>query len=75
MKRKGKDLTQSYDESPYTNKKLIKSKATTQKCHQKFDYTNIVDRLRTVSLSNYSYLICVVKGKNFRLPATVVQSK
>ena len=34
---------------------------TTQKSHQNFDYTTIVDRLRTVSFSNDSQPTGVVK--------------
>ena len=36
---KGRDLTQSYDESPYTNRKL-NSQLTTQKRRQKFRLHN-----------------------------------
>ena len=42
-------------------KKNPKSNVTTQKRHQKFDYTKIADRLRTVSRGNGSHLTGVVK--------------
>ena len=35
QREKGRDLTKSYDKSPYTHRKLQKSKATTQKRHPK----------------------------------------
>ena len=52
-KRKGRDLTQSYDKSPYTHRKI--------KRHKKFDYTTIVDWLRTVNWSSNSHPTGVVK--------------
>ena len=48
------DLTQSYDGSPYTNRKF-NNQLTTQKRHKNFDYTTIADRLRTVNWSNNGY--------------------
>ena len=51
------DLTQSYDKSPYTNRKF-ENQRTTDKRHQNFDYTTIADRLRTVSWSNKSSNWC-----------------
>ena len=41
------DLTKSNDENPYTNKKF-NSQLITQRRHQSFDFTTIVDRLWTV---------------------------
>ena len=55
-------MTQSYDKSPYTNRKI--QKATWQhkkKRQQNFDYITIADRLRTVSWSNSSHPTGVVK--------------
>ena len=52
-REKERDLTQSYDEPTHQQKKP-KSKATTRKLHQNFDYTTIADRLRTVSWGNNS---------------------
>ena len=50
---KGRDLTQSYEKSPYTHRKI---KKPTWRQHndatKNFDYTTIVDRLRTDSWSN-----------------------
>ena len=51
------DLTQSYDKTPYTNRKF-ENQRTTHKRHQNFDYTTIADRLRTVSWSNKSSNWC-----------------
>ena len=49
----------------------------TNNATQKFDYTAVADRLRTVSWSNYSHPTCVVNlgyGPNvtFPLPATAL---
>ena len=47
-------------ENPYTNRKF-KNELTTQKRHQNFDYTTIVDWLGIVSWSNNSHPTVVVK--------------
>ena len=47
-------------ENPYTNRKF-KNELTTQKRHQNFDYTTIVDWLGIVSWSNNSHPAVVVK--------------
>ena len=47
QREKGRDLTQSYEKSPYTHKTIQKSNAKTQKRHQNFDYTTIADQLTT----------------------------
>ena len=60
QREKDQDLTQSYDENAYTNRKF-NNQWKTQKRHQKFDYTTIAGRLRTVSWSNNSHQIGVVK--------------
>ena len=51
------DLTQSYDKTPYTNRKF-ENQRTTHKRHKNFDNTTIADRLRTVSWSNKSSNWC-----------------
>ena len=51
------DLTQSYDKTPYTNRKL-ENQRTTHNATKNFDYTTIADRLRTVSWSNKSSNWC-----------------
>ena len=70
-REKERDLTKSYDKSPYTD-----SNVTTQKRHQNFDYTTIADRLRTVSWGNDSHPTGVVKPvygiPTFPLTAKVV---
>ena len=43
---KGRDLTQSYDKSPYIHKKKRDNKKKNET--KNFDYTTIADRLRTV---------------------------
>ena len=60
-REKGRELTQSYDKSPYTHRKNPKRNMTTQKRHQTFDYTAIADRLKTVSWANDSHQTGVVK--------------
>ena len=44
-RKKGADLTKSYDISPLTNIPFIKIETTTLWRHQKFVYTIIVDQL------------------------------
>ena len=46
------DLTQSYDKTPYTNRKFENQRTTRTNATKNFDYTTIADRLRTVSWSN-----------------------
>ena len=48
-REKGRDLTKSYDKSPYTHRKIQKSSLQHKKRHQNFNYTTIADRLRTAS--------------------------
>ena len=43
-REKGRDLTQSYDKSPYTNKNVIRAKWQHKKRHKKFDYKVVADR-------------------------------
>ena len=65
-------------QKPLYQKNCQEGKVTTQTTPQKFDYTAIADRLRTVSWSNYSHPTGVVnrfKGLTVPIPATAVQSK
>ena len=41
------DLTQSYDKTPYTNRKFENQRTTHTNATKNFDYTTIADRLRT----------------------------
>ena len=50
--KKGRYLTQSYDKSPYTDRKIQKATSQYKKATKHFDYTTIADRLRTVSWGN-----------------------
>ena len=45
LREKGRDLTQSYDKSPYTNRNVKKGKVTTQQSTQQ--KSSIKQRLRT----------------------------
>ena len=53
-REKGKDLTQSYDKSPHTTKKIQKAKWQHKNANKNFNYTTITERLMTVSWSNDS---------------------
>ena len=57
----GRDLTQSYDKSPYTDRKIQKAMWQHKNATKNFDYTTIADRLRTVSWGNGSHPTGVVK--------------
>ena len=65
---KGRDLTQFYDKSPYTDRKI--QKVTWQhnkKATKNFDNTTIADRLRTVSWGNDSHPTGVVFHKDVKI--------
>ena len=58
-----RDLTQSYDKSPYTDRKIQKATQKHKNASKNFDYSSIADRIRTESLgnkSNGSHPTCVV---------------
>ena len=79
-REKGRNLTQSYDKSPYTHRKVQKATWQYKNATKNFDYTTIADRLTTVSLSNNSHPTGVVKpvyehSSTFPLTATAVLSK
>ena len=59
--KKERDLTQSYDQNPCTNRK-INNQLTTQKRHKNFDYTTIADRCRTMSCSHPTGVVKPVHG-------------
>ena len=42
-REKGRDLTQSYDKSPYTNRNVKRAKWQHKQRHKKFDYTAVAD--------------------------------
>ena len=48
-REKGKDLTKSYEKSPYANSIVKRAKWRHKKATKKFDCTAIADRLKTVS--------------------------
>ena len=60
ISEKGRDLTQSYDKSPYTDRKIQKA-TWKNNATKNSDYTTIADRLRTVSWGNDSHPPAVVK--------------
>ena len=70
-REKGRDLTQSYDKSPYTNRNVKRAKWQHKQRHKKFDYIAVADRLRTVSWSNYGHptgVVNLVYGPNLPTP-------
>ena len=79
VSEKGRDLTQSYDKSPYTDRTIQKATWKHEDDTKNFDYTTIADRLRTVSWGNDSHPTGVVKPvygiPTFPLTAKVLQSK
>ena len=60
-RKKGRYLIQSYDESPYTDRKIQKAMQQHKNATKNFDYTTIADRLRTISWGDDSRPSCVVK--------------
>ena len=76
MREKGKDLTQSYDKSQYTKRKIQKPTWQYKNVTKNFDYTTIADRLTTISWSNNSSFIGVVKPvdehSTFQITTTAV---
>ena len=71
---KGRDLTQSYDKSPYTDRKIQKATWQHKNATKNFDYTTIGDRLRTVSWGNDSQPTGVVK-QVYGIPAFLLTAK
>ena len=79
LEEKKEEILQSYDKSPYTNRKVKKQSATTKTPGQNFDYTTPVDRLWMVSWSNNNHLNGFVKSvyeiPTFLLTTQAVKSK
>ena len=76
-REKGRDLTQSYDKSPFNHRKIKKATWQQKKnATENLDYTTIADRPRTVGWSNSSHPTGVVKPvyerSTFPLTATAV---
>ena len=61
LREKGRDLTQSYDKSPYIDRKFRKATRQHKNVTKNVDYTTIAERLRTVSWGNDSHPTGVVK--------------
>ena len=55
------DLTQSYDKSPFTNRKLKRATWQHKNAAKIYDYTTIADRLKTVSWSHNNHPTGMVK--------------
>ena len=73
-REKGRDLTQTYDNSPYTHRKIPKATSQQKNITNNFDYTMIANQLRTVSWSNDSHPIGVVKPA-YRIPTFLLTAK
>ena len=72
---KGRDLTQSYGISPYTNINVKMANWQHKNATKNFDYTAIGDRLNVASWMNYKHPTGVVNQFmviTFLLPATAV---
>ena len=54
-REKYRNRTQSYDKSPYTDRKIQKATWQHKNAIKNFDYTTIADRLRTVSWGSDSH--------------------
>ena len=70
QEKKGRDRTQSYDKSPYTNRNVKRAKRQHKQRHKKVRLHS-ADRLRTVSWSNNSHptgVINLVYGPNLPTP-------
>ena len=68
-RKKGRDLTQSYDKNPYTNRNVKSDNI--YNATKKFDYTAVADRLRTISCSNYGHptgVVNLVYGPDLPIP-------
>ena len=68
---KGRDLTKSYDKSPYTNRNVKRAKWQHKQRNKKVEYRAVADRLRTVSWSNYGHptgVVNLVYGPNLNTP-------
>ena len=61
LREKQRDLTQSYDESPYADRKIKNATWQQNYATKKFGYTPIAGRLRTISWGNDSHPTAVVK--------------
>ena len=75
LREKGRDLTQSYDKSPYTNKNVIRAGDNTKNATK----SSITQRLRTdlgwsVGVTTATRLVWLTwfPGPTFPLPATAV---
>ena len=71
---KRRDLTQSYDKSPYTRRKIEKAMWQHKNATKDFDYITIADRLRTVSFGNDSHPTGVVKP-DYGIPTFPLNAK
>ena len=72
IKRKGRDLTQSYDKSPHTDRKIQKATWQHKNATKNFDYTTIADRLGTVSWGNDSKCIQMYMTNKWQLIKSTV---
>ena len=79
LREKERDLTQSYDKSPYADRKIKNATWQQKYATKNFGYTPIADQLRTISWGNDSHPTAVVKPvygiPTFHLTAQAVLSK
>ena len=73
-REKERALTQSYDKNTYTHRKIQKAMWQHKNATKNFDYITIADRLRTVSWSNGSHPIGLIKPV-YGIPTLPVTAK
>ena len=68
LKVKGRDLTQSYDKSPYTHRKIRKERDNTKNATKTFDYTTLLEKQQSLT----GVVKQVYEPSTFPMTATVV---
>ena len=71
-KKKGRDLTQSYEKSPYTHKKIQKATWQHKNTNKNFDYTTIADRLSSNNIHPNGVVRTVYERSTDPLTTTAV---
>ena len=76
MREKGRDLTQSYDKSPYPHGKNPKASCQHKKATKNFDYTTIATDLgrsaRVTAVNHTGVVTPVYERSTFPLTAKIV---
>ena len=76
--KKGRDLTQSYDKNPYTNRKVKRTKSQHKKATKKFDYTainyNFLNQSRAQNFVKHRFCIILSRFQTIPLILMTIQS-